>query len=408
MPTMEPGDPDNFPEEMPKPSDGDGPGISAADVNPAIEANADRTAWLRKRGFLLQNALRASDFPTLVAGPAGLTSPRADYGRGRWWACGGEDWFASTPDPYNWPTATEISGGAQWGDTHITTFDFDVSPAGAIVVTNVYTTGTFGDTFVDKYQERTAAGTWTKQAATFGAGVYFANVRYAVTAARWCVAAKDENNKSSAFTTADPHGGGTWTQHFIASIPDSSILTLAHDGAGVLVIQAFNGTHVYFSRSTDGGLTWSAAVDKALAFTPIASGDMSIFTRPVWNGSVWMAVASNVGTCKVWTSPDGAVWTEVASFGTGFFGGSGLTIESLDVIAETFVALASDGTYLYLLVSQDAGVTWKRSDRAFKAGGGVGRPGFLAAGPERFLLSGINGKFWPGSPVAGASIQVAP
>lgn len=47
MPSNESGDPTNYPTAITIPSDGDGPGIKAADVNVAFEGLADRTAWLR-------------------------------------------------------------------------------------------------------------------------------------------------------------------------------------------------------------------------------------------------------------------------------------------------------------------------------------------------------------------------
>jgi hypothetical protein len=46
MPTTVAGDPNNYPTSITIPSDGDGPGIQAADVNVAFEALADRTAYL--------------------------------------------------------------------------------------------------------------------------------------------------------------------------------------------------------------------------------------------------------------------------------------------------------------------------------------------------------------------------
>lgn len=47
MPTTEAGDPTNFPTAITIPSDGDGPGIKALDVNAGFEGLADRTAWLK-------------------------------------------------------------------------------------------------------------------------------------------------------------------------------------------------------------------------------------------------------------------------------------------------------------------------------------------------------------------------
>lgn len=42
------GDPNNYPTDLTIPSDGDGPGIQAADVDPAFEGLADRTAFIHK------------------------------------------------------------------------------------------------------------------------------------------------------------------------------------------------------------------------------------------------------------------------------------------------------------------------------------------------------------------------
>src|SRR5678815_267355 len=50
MPSIVNGDSSNFPTSITIPSDGDGPGIKAADVNPAFEALLDMSAYLYKRG----------------------------------------------------------------------------------------------------------------------------------------------------------------------------------------------------------------------------------------------------------------------------------------------------------------------------------------------------------------------
>lgn len=398
------GNPANNPTSYTLPSDGDGPGIKAADVNVPLEGLADKLAWLDARMLT-----RAVDFPTKAALPAGLNQyVRAKYRRNRWAIVGGQDWFSETSDPYNWPTATQISAGT-YGTADLSSYDFDIAPDGSAVVVSEHVSGLAGAW--DSIQRRTSAGVWSSASVGLSTvdAIEAPNVVYAPTAALWCIVMlrKDAGVAHPGVITSPDRV--TWTLRTAPSgLPDADSnlrMTVSTDGAGVLVIQAYSGTNTYFSKSTDGGVTWSAVVTKALGFTAITAGDVSYFARPIWNGSTWMAFAANVGTIKVYTSADALTWTLASTIGAAGFEGSGITMDSLECFGDTFVGLVSDGTRQYLIYSRDAGVTWKRVDRSFLVTA-VARPGAIAAGAERLLLVGNTAGAWPGSPVAPPSLAV--
>jgi hypothetical protein len=383
------GNPANYPASYPVLADYVVPTASIIDT--PLEALGDRTAWLKKKTALE----RALNFPTAVNAPIGAGDRvKWDPTTRTWYACGSQDFFVGTKDPYKWPTATAITAGALFAAG--STYDFDISPAGVIVVTDINATPTL---FQDTYHERTAAGVWTKQSANVGIGQYLPTVRYDVSSGLWCIACRNENNKSVAITTPDPHTPPTWTQHFIPSIPDTSDLTIGSNGANALVIQGTLGTTVYFSKSSDGGVTWSTAVPKALGFTATFPGS---HPRPMWNGTHWLAFASDPSTTKtkVWTSTDGVTWTEVfSSVASGF--------QSVGFVDELWLALVKDGLSVALAVSTDKGVTWNFLDREFAFSSPNALPSYVASNANRFLLTGVNSVFWPGL-AQGAALGVVP
>lgn len=355
-------------------------GVPAQCVNAALadayDANGDAKMYLST--LLDWTGQDVVNFPVSATTSGLMSIVLYDKNKQTWAGIGGQDFFVKTKDPYVWAASTEISGGALLAGNY-ETYDFDVAPDGSIVIANRDTMSVD-----DAYQERNGAGAWTKQIGNLGAGSYFPNVRYAVTAAKWCWVARDEADHPAVWTSTNRIAWTSRTAPTGLPDPDAAIiLTVAADGASVLIMQAYSGTNTYFSKSTDGGVTWSAAVTKALGFTP--SGTYR--SRPVWNGSYWLAHAVNTSTHKtrVFKSTDGLTWTQVADL-------ANVGLVQIAALGELWMAL-SDASDAQVLVSTDAGTTWKFTDRAFAS---ATKPIRVVSSDNRFLCAGVNSVCFPG------------
>jgi hypothetical protein len=152
-------------------------------------------------------------------------------------------------------------------------------------------------------------------------------------------------------------GGMTWTPN-ATFFDESDVPVIATDGAGTWVIvwehapsfgNTFLPTDLYFSRSTDDGLTWSTPA----ALNAGAAGDAlrDIPSRLVYSGGVWVVVSS-ASTVPIaqqsdvlfWRSVDGgASWSAPTSLDPG---GSGAYRSSPSV--------AGDGAGNWMAVWQSA------------------------------------------------------
>lgn len=375
----------SFSKTTTAPDDGDAEVV--ASVNTPFQALLNNTVDLDARAWDLR-AARASDAQAVAVQPSGTFRGHYSAARREWYLAGVSDMFIRSRDPFHFPATTEISVGAQFGVGGMTTFDFDVAPNGDVVILT--------DT-IDGVQEWNAAGpTWTKHTGTLGNDPDQPSIRYAVTQGWWVAAYRYAAGPGTAVATSTDRGA-TWTNRTMpAGMPAGATVVISSDGAGVLVMQGFNSTNVYFSRSTDGGVTWSAVVTKALGVAPEKAGDANCYARPVWNGSVWLACASHVGSgAWVWTSPDGLTWTQTAHFTDAT-----ISLDWYSAIGGVMIAMLTDGTREYLAVSTDAGVTWKYGDVAFKVSGAA-RPATIVRGSQRFIFPGISTSVWIGSACAG-------
>lgn len=174
----------------------------------------------------------------------------------------------------------------------------------------------------------------------------------------WIAASKKASPGLSAMASSSANRT-TWTAR-TNPFPADTFCTLAVNRLGTAVMAGYNGTNLYVSRSTDGGVTWSAMTTLALGFTAEREG--LYWLRPVWSGDRWYVAATNITSTdtKVYASTDGSSWSLVATLtGWGF--------KSFAAIGHTIVALAvqTTGDVPTVVVSVDRGVTWTKTDRAF-------------------------------------------
>lgn len=162
--------------------------------------------------------------------------------------------------------------------------------------------------------------------------------------------------------------------------PVDTYCTLATDRAGTVVMAGYNGTNLYVSRSTDGGVTWSAMTTLALGFA--AERETQFWGRPIWSGDRWYVWATNITSTdvRIYASDDGASWTLITTL-------TGYAFTSMAAIGHTLVALAilTTGTIPSVVVSADRGLTWKLTDRQFASA-----LGHITASETRFLLPGAS------------------
>ena len=150
---------------------------------------------------------------------------------------------------------------------------------------------------------------------------------------------------------------------------------------GRIVMQGVVGTNVQFSKSDDGGVTWSAPVTIALGFTWAANQNNP---KPVWTGSRWVAIATDRTTkTRVFSSTDGVTWTSVllnSAFGNIQCAGELLLMTS--TLANGSMAFSTDG-----------GATWRWSDVVLPLSDVTI---WVAFNGQRFAIFGTSSKVYVG------------
>lgn len=351
------------------PSDGDSP-IQASDVNPAFEALADASHNTKR--------LIESFAPNFLAG---VSAPLVHHVRWmpaqrQWGACGNNnDQFVRTADPFVWPSSSEL-GGAVHG---LPVWDFDMNDAGEIVAVA---------TGLDRYWTATWGGTWTARSSILGVDFDEPSIVWDTTANLWCVVGPEQG--SGACTVATSPNGTTWTNRTAPTgMPTNVPFTLGY-GAGVIVMRAVSGTNLYTSRSTNGGVTWSAAVVTALGFTGLTGG--ARHSSPVWTGTEWIIIVVNTTSndSAIFRSSTGASWTLRAH----------LTAASISFFAHANGVLVGSMPGLFsknpIVWSSDGGASWKYGPRAIEATSITIASGWcIASSPMQFVLS-MAGMVYPG------------
>lgn len=296
--------------------------------------------------------------------------------QGCWLVCGGpsggNDIVQRSQDPYGtWPAGTtEIAIGAR---VSLPTSDIACATDGGIVAVP---DGAGGDV------QEAAAATWTKHIGALSSDLDKPMVIFEPVSQLWCIVGRVAGGATGQRVYTSPMASRTvWTLRTgPAGVPNSSYPMIGKDGVGGLVQQWHGGTNTYFSKSTDGGITWSATVAHAIGFT---ESTLTRYSAPVWTGSHWVAVCADTAAFKttVWNSPDGVTWTQVASLAS-------TAVRCIAACGELICGLGSQtGVPDKVVFSVDAGVTWNDGDRNFAASA----TGIFSNG-VRFAAVGAGGK----------------
>ncbi len=348
----------------------EGPG-SAQKLNWVINSMADTVTAL--------GAAPALNFTTPATAALALLVRYSPFDR-RWLGCDylNNDKFVRTPDPWTWPSSTEISGGALNTEA---IWDFNVDPDTGDILG--FANGIDKGWHYDK-----ATTTWVSVSGELGNDPQRPSIVYEPVTDRWVVAALRSGSGNTDFYNSVT--GLTFTQHTKPSGWPSAAgvdVTLGV-GDGKVVARATSGTNLYTSVSSDGGATWSAAVVTAVGFTP-SYGGTNHQPAPIWTGSKWiMSVPDLSGPrTKIYSSVNGTSWTEEADLDVG--------IMRMAVFEGGALVLAH--TSVQLIFSQDSGTTWQYSTRTL-----TGTITSMAASPCQFVVA-ANGINYPGQ-AAGAGL----
>jgi hypothetical protein len=234
---------------------------------------------------------------------------------------------------------------------------------------------------IDNITKRTAAGVWSNPTSD-GNTTAEPNILWEPVSGNWIL----------AYTTGavlwTQTSGNTWatrTTRTSPTFPGAARVTMAHNGAGRVVMQGFNGTNTYFSYSDDGGVTWSAPTTLALGFT-YSNTSGTHHPRPVFNGNAWVAVGMNqtTGVTRVFTSPDGVTW----SIGPSFTSTAINHIVGLGGIVVGTTINTGGVTSASIVFSADNGATWRKTEGTYVFGGL--QPLGVAATSSRFILLASN------------------
>lgn len=250
-----------------------------------------------------------------------------------------DDVFNVVTDYRDLPAGTTLTSDITAGQRMaLGVSDFDVDGSGNIVV--------WGMGF-DAFVEYNAGGSaWTKHTGVIGVDPDRASIA-CTPAGAWVMLSGSGGIGSSVFATSANRAA--WTVRTAPSgMSTVDFATVAY-GNGVMVAQGFDGTNVYFARSTDDGVTWGASTSFALGFTADAAG--AHWPRPVYTGTAWVAcVTDALGTAsRIYSSTDnGATWALAVALTT--------PIRYLAALGTMVVGLVGSGR---LAMSLDNGATWR-------------------------------------------------
>lgn len=352
----------------------DGERRVAASVNAPLGKLADGIAW-NEQQLAIAEAMAALSYPTLVAPTIAPHKMRYEPETRKWVGFNlyFPDHIVRSGNLHSWSSTSELNTGPEQLGKYVGDLAFD--NAGNIVAVSTQFFEAPGDPWSQTnglwyYSQGT--GTWAAHDGIAGSpttGLLNPSLAYDTNSSRWALAAQGEiitdgvgedppillawkadlGNEQIAWNSVGPPVGmPTDCLPAIAAAPSST---------GILVMQgtsASNAGNVYLGYSTDGGATWSAVITLPLTF---AQTYYRAF-QPIWVGRPWpattgkfLAYASSIAAKKttIFSSPDGATWTEVVTL-TDF------AINSCAAIDEVIVASDSTGQ---VIVSVDAGATWR-------------------------------------------------
>lgn len=345
-----------FSEAIFSPDDGSGRAVGS--VNPALQALANRTKFLR-----------AALLPAAVLNLRAAVSTTTQMLRGLYLS-GGQIlplWLAISATSND--LKQSFDGGASWsafapaptaGVLLDIASDVAAKPNLVAVAANGGGLATYSFT----------TGTWSF--ATLEAAFQFDNacVTYDATSGLWCVVyRRTSGTLVKAWTSPDR---AVWTQRtlpaaFTGALP-SAVPLSATGGGTTLVANVAASGNVDVAYSTDGGITWGS--------TSFATFAGATIVRPVYGNGAFMVLAYDAANrTQVWTSPTGATWTKVQEFATR------IRMSALTCLAgKLWVAAGTVGFVRQLSYSFD-GVTWR-------SGVSLGTAQQLVAGPGLMIFDG--------------------
>lgn len=282
------GDPNTYPTSIQLPSDGDGPGIKAADINAALEGLADRTAHLKAdvaaTNALVRNAPELQ-FSAVQAMPLPVTMVKFNAASGFWYAIG--------PGPSGAPNQASVVAAESVNVWEPTTelADGGFPQAPADIAFDDAGTAIMLDANID-YFDQYDGSIWSFAGGAFGNDWLTApSIVWDPVTRNYVVAGKYSNSAPYLQIATTHDAGGVWTSRTPpAGIPSTVLAcTLETDGLGTIWMQIFDAAaNVHFSSSTNGGVTWSALTTVAIA--GISALPTKGYPRPAFNGSTWGAV----------------------------------------------------------------------------------------------------------------------
>jgi hypothetical protein len=315
MPTNYSGNAANNPTQIQIPSDGDGPGIKAADVNAALEGLMDKSAYLIARAqetvdFVSQIPL---NFPVPALTPGGTL-----VGSGGLWSEVERCWFVYG-NTGGVVLRRSSDDGATWGANEY------VDAARYIVDATYKLNGRIVAITSDgKILEYTPTASFSLSTITpFGTSPTAMRVFCTPIDGTWValghvsgtIAAYTSTAPVTAWTTRTPAigSGGIGTGMVRAAVRPSDDLIVCVNAAG--------SAQVTVQTSADQGATWTAQSTINLATVTGLSSSSNTLISLVWDSyfsRFVLAVSKNGGvgaiTTDIYTSADGVAWTLRKSF----------------------------------------------------------------------------------------------
>jgi hypothetical protein len=346
MATTYAGNAANYPTSVTIPSDGDGPGIKALDVNAAFEGLADRTANLKNfLGYLPGQNFRRADaaYEPRVAvwdgsGTAFVAVDNSGVPVLKWSAS-----YGQADVPFDNVTLT----GAVSGDS-ITVGDSD--NAGGLFFAGV---GVTGWSIISGWPTTPSA---TRVAAVHADGARNqAAVAYDPIRDKWLYAAGTNAGGGGAavYTVRVSSDRTTWgaaAGSTGATDTDSLTVAAANKTTGRIVLMSRKGATqtIRVNITDDCGTTFSAQTD--ITFT-LAS---PTYTSLTWSQDYgkFFFVISKASESELWTSTDGTAWT--LAFSSANWGLQRVASYGRMLVAQ----LSANNGMTAHVVSLDGGVTW--------------------------------------------------
>lgn len=354
-----------FAEAFFAPDDGNGRAVGS--VNPALQALANRTKFLRAALM----PMIALNFTAPI--PTTTTMQRGCYA-GKSFPV----WIMVNPGLTNDVKITTPGGSAADSLSPSAGPPLDVATDGADPYNLVIPTRIGGG--VAAFSATT--GAWTNTALESGFQFDNACVSYDATSGLWCVVyRRTSGTLVKAWTSPDRV---TWTQRtlpvaFTGALPSAVPLSAAGGGTTIIANVAASGT-VDVAYSTDGGITWGSGNFATFAGATIV--------RPAYGNGIFMILAYDAATYRtqVWTSATGAAWTKVQEYPTRVrmtaLANVGKLWVSAGLIAFGAVVMPSR----QVLYSIDNGATWRPGGFGGIIQNVIGGPGAV------MLLDGANAR----------------